>query len=155
MRAITVFYHQEDGDWWAESPDLSGFGAAGRSLAEVRRLVRDGLPFYLDGGDAGRQADRPGAPTQINSPTRRIAVLPEVIEVDYSEGAAILDRAARRKLGIGGPEFLSRWDAGNYLPGEGQEHVPANEVAMLIPFARAVPACGGPRDDHELINEGD
>jgi hypothetical protein len=62
-----------------------------------------------------------------------VAVLPEVVEVDYSEGAGILDRAARRKLGISGDEFIRRWDAGEYA---GSENVKAQEVADLLPFAR-------------------
>ncbi|SMF81005.1 type II toxin-antitoxin system HicB family antitoxin [Streptomyces sp. Amel2xC10] len=48
MRIIAVLYHQEGSSWWAESPDVSGFGAAGESLAEVRGLVHEGLPFYLE-----------------------------------------------------------------------------------------------------------
>ncbi|MER7762205.1 type II toxin-antitoxin system HicB family antitoxin [Streptomyces sp. NPDC097619] len=49
MQTITVLYHQEGGSWWAESRDVAGFAAVGDSLAEVRGLVQDGLPFYLEG----------------------------------------------------------------------------------------------------------
>lgn len=56
----------------------------------------------------------------------------EVEEVTRAEGRAILDRAARRSLGVSGEEFLRRWDAGEY-----ENYDPdAVEVAMLIPFAR-------------------
>jgi predicted RNase H-like HicB family nuclease len=48
MQTITVVYHQEGSSWWAESADVSGFATAGESLAEVRDLVREGLPFYLE-----------------------------------------------------------------------------------------------------------
>lgn len=70
----------------------------------------------------------------INSRAHLIAVLPEVVEVDYPEGAEILDRAARRKLGISGAEFIERWDAGEYAGAE--ENVMAQEVADLLPFVR-------------------
>jgi hypothetical protein len=33
--------------WWAESPDLDGWSAAGSTYAEVRHLARDGVPFAL------------------------------------------------------------------------------------------------------------
>jgi len=48
MRSITVTYHREDGSWWAESPEIEGFTAAGDSFTEVRELVTSGVPFYLD-----------------------------------------------------------------------------------------------------------
>ena len=75
-----------------------------------------------------------GSGNAINPRAHLIAVVPEVVEVDYSAGTDILDRAARRKLGISGEEFITRWDAGEYEGSE--EHVKAEEVAMLLPFAR-------------------
>lgn len=75
-----------------------------------------------------------GANASINPRAHLIAVLPEVVEVDYTEGAEILDRAARRNLGISGEEFISLWDAGHY---DGPiENVKAQEVAELLPFVR-------------------
>lgn len=49
MRQVTVVYHCEAGDWWADSPDagLETFVAGGRSLGETRRLAREGLEFHL------------------------------------------------------------------------------------------------------------
>lgn len=74
--------------------------------------------------------------TETGKYTGLIAVLPEHVEVDYSEGLAILDKVAQRKLGISGAEFIRRWDAGNYATVE--EHVKAQEVAMLLPLVRPV-----------------
>jgi predicted RNase H-like HicB family nuclease len=50
LRQVTVVYHYEDGNWWADSPDpgLSTFVAGGQSLAETRRLAREGAAFHLD-----------------------------------------------------------------------------------------------------------
>jgi predicted RNase H-like HicB family nuclease len=48
MTTIRVRYHHEPEGWWADSPELQGFVASGRDLAEVRELVKDGVPFYLD-----------------------------------------------------------------------------------------------------------
>lgn len=43
-----MIYHHEDGSWWAESPDVPGFVAAGDTVGEVRALVREGVPFHLE-----------------------------------------------------------------------------------------------------------
>lgn len=75
-----------------------------------------------------------GNQPSLNSRSHLVAVLPEVVEVGYSEGVEILDRAARRKLGISGEEFIRRWDSGDYS-GD-QENVKAQEVADLLPFVR-------------------
>ncbi|HZJ07825.1 MAG TPA: hypothetical protein VFD59_20540 [Nocardioidaceae bacterium] len=48
---IRVRYHHEPDGWWAESSDLDGFVAAGASLDEVRGLVQEGVPFYLETDD--------------------------------------------------------------------------------------------------------
>lgn len=45
---VTVRYHHEPDGYWADSPDVEGLTAVGATLSEVRELVRDGLPFYLD-----------------------------------------------------------------------------------------------------------
>lgn len=49
MRSVTVVYHSEDGNWWADSPTpgLETFVAGGGALDETRRLAREGLEFYL------------------------------------------------------------------------------------------------------------
>ncbi len=47
MRELTVVYHRDFDAWWADSPQVRGYAAAGGSLAEVRRLVHEGLPFFL------------------------------------------------------------------------------------------------------------
>jgi predicted RNase H-like HicB family nuclease len=44
---IRVTYHQEEGSWWAESPDVPGFSATAEDLVELRTLVREGLTFHL------------------------------------------------------------------------------------------------------------
>jgi len=49
MRNVTVVYHCEDGNWWADSPDpgLETFVAGGRSFEETRRLAWEGAEFHL------------------------------------------------------------------------------------------------------------
>jgi hypothetical protein len=56
-----------------------------------------------------------------------------VVEATREEGQAILDRAARDKLGISAGEFLLRWDRHAY---DDTDDPAVSEVAMLIPFAR-------------------
>lgn len=48
MDSVRVIYHHEDGAWWAESPDVEGWSAAGNTFAEVRALASEGIPFALD-----------------------------------------------------------------------------------------------------------
>lgn len=53
------------------------------------------------------------------------------------EGRAQFDRAARRWMGIGGEEFIRRWDAGEYdaiADKDGHRHI--MQLAGLIGFAR-------------------
>lgn len=59
-----------------------------------------------------------------------------VIELDEAEGRAMFDQAARKALGISGPEFLARWDAGAYSCDSGNCSPEAFRLSMLIPFAR-------------------
>lgn len=49
------------------------------------------------------------------------------------EGREIVDRAARRELGMSGEEFLRRWDRGEIEDPDRPEVI---RVAILLPFAR-------------------
>lgn len=51
MNPIRVIYHEEPEGWWAESPDVEGWSAAGATYAEVRGLVTEGVRFALDRDD--------------------------------------------------------------------------------------------------------
>lgn len=61
MRPVIVRYHQESEGWWAETPDLPTFSAAGATYEEVRNRVHTALPdlvgspldIYDDLTDAG------------------------------------------------------------------------------------------------------
>jgi len=54
-------------------------------------------------------------------------------EATPEEGREIVDRAARRELGMSGKEFLRRWDAGEI---EDPDRPEILRVAMLLPFVR-------------------
>lgn len=45
--AVRVLHHREGDDWWAESPDVGGWSAAGGSYAQVVKLAEEGIPFVL------------------------------------------------------------------------------------------------------------
>ena len=47
MREVVVIYHFEPEGYWAESPDVAGFSAAGETLAEVREMAFEGLRFHV------------------------------------------------------------------------------------------------------------
>ncbi len=49
MSEVRIRYHQEPEGWWADSPDLPGFSAAGETLEEVRELASAGVEFATNG----------------------------------------------------------------------------------------------------------
>ena len=48
MEAVRIIYHHEADCWWAESPDVEGWSAAGNTYAEVVKLAEKGVPFALE-----------------------------------------------------------------------------------------------------------
>jgi predicted RNase H-like HicB family nuclease len=44
-----VIYEQGDTSWGAYSPDLPGVAVVGDTRAEVEQLIREAIPFHLDG----------------------------------------------------------------------------------------------------------
>ncbi len=48
MKRVHVTYRHESGHWSAESSEAPGYSAVAGSLPELRKLVREGLPFFLD-----------------------------------------------------------------------------------------------------------
>jgi predicted RNase H-like HicB family nuclease len=48
MDAVRVVYHREGEGWWAESPDIEGWSAAGDSYVEVAKLAEEGIRFALE-----------------------------------------------------------------------------------------------------------
>jgi predicted RNase H-like HicB family nuclease len=51
METVRVIYHHENDGWWAESPDVEGWSAAGDTYAEVAKLAEEGIPFALERSD--------------------------------------------------------------------------------------------------------
>jgi predicted RNase H-like HicB family nuclease len=45
---VRILHHREGDGWWAESPDVDGWSAAGDSYAEVVKLAEEGTPFALE-----------------------------------------------------------------------------------------------------------
>jgi hypothetical protein len=56
-----------------------------------------------------------------------------VEELSPEDGRRLFDDAARRFVGMSGPEFLRAWDQGAF---SGDERNEVYHVAMLIPFGR-------------------
>jgi predicted RNase H-like HicB family nuclease len=48
MKPAQLIYHDEPDGWWAASPDLPGYSAAGASFDEVRALAREGAPWFAE-----------------------------------------------------------------------------------------------------------
>jgi predicted RNase H-like HicB family nuclease len=51
MEPIRVIYHREPEGWWAESPEVKGWLAAGATYPEVLKLTEEGIPFALECGE--------------------------------------------------------------------------------------------------------
>lgn len=51
-----IVYEKSPTSWGAYAPDLPGLGVAGKTLDEVKELIRDAIEFHLEGmrqrGDA-------------------------------------------------------------------------------------------------------
>lgn len=63
--------------------------------------------------------------------------MPRLRWVGRTAGQKMLDRQARKLLGISGDEFLRRWDSGEYRAiADDPDHPEIRRLAMLIPFAR-------------------
>lgn len=48
METVRIIYHREGGSWWAESPDIDRWYAAGDTYAEVVKLAEEGIPYALE-----------------------------------------------------------------------------------------------------------
>ncbi len=44
-----IVYEKSATGWGAYAPDLPGLGAAGKTLDEVKELIREGIEFHLEG----------------------------------------------------------------------------------------------------------
>lgn len=51
METVRVIYRRESDGWWAESPDIEGWSAAGDTYAEVYNLTVEGSSFVLGRDD--------------------------------------------------------------------------------------------------------
>lgn len=58
----------------------------------------------------------------------------DVRELDESGAREVLDRQARRYLGMSGEDFISAWDAGRFRDDSDRPEVV--RVAMLLPLGR-------------------
>jgi predicted RNase H-like HicB family nuclease len=48
MTTVTVVHHYVDGSWWAEAEGHPGYLAVASTLDELRELVEEGLPCFLE-----------------------------------------------------------------------------------------------------------
>lgn len=44
---VRVLHHREADGWWAESPDVEGWSAAGDTYGEVVKLAEESIPLAL------------------------------------------------------------------------------------------------------------
>lgn len=60
METVRVIYHHEPDGWWAESPDVERWSAAGQTFAEVKKLAEEGVVFALEREVAVEHCPPPG-----------------------------------------------------------------------------------------------
>jgi hypothetical protein len=59
-----------------------------------------------------------------------------VVTMSDSEYDSMFDRIAQKNMGISGPEFLRRWDAGEFKGVDWDSIDGLHAVAMALPLAR-------------------
>jgi predicted RNase H-like HicB family nuclease len=66
-KKVLMDYHSEPEGWWADSPDLPGFIAAGATFAEVREQAHSGAELHLQAPVEveDRLPELPGEPTAL------------------------------------------------------------------------------------------
>jgi predicted RNase H-like HicB family nuclease len=63
-----VVYEKSRASWGAYAPDLPGVGLAGKTLDEVKDLIRDAIEFHLEGmRQRGDAIPQPAATTEYIS----------------------------------------------------------------------------------------
>jgi predicted RNase H-like HicB family nuclease len=46
VKVVRLLFHEDEGSWWADSPDLPGFMAAADTFEEVRAMAGEGAAFF-------------------------------------------------------------------------------------------------------------
>ena len=65
MKYLIVYEKSKTG-WGAYAPDLPGLGAAGKTLDEVKELIREAIEFHLEGmRQHGETIPKPSATTEF------------------------------------------------------------------------------------------
>ena len=99
MDVVHVIYHEESDGWWAESPQVEGWSAAGDTYEEVSELAAEGIPFAL-GREVSLEHQKPAggalAVTNISSVRRtrktRHMASPNIRTVTPGEGDWTVDK---------------------------------------------------------------
>ena len=61
-----VVYEKGRDNWGAYAPDLPGYAAVAETLEKLRELVREGIPFHIEGLRlAGADIPEPAAFTEV------------------------------------------------------------------------------------------
>lgn len=84
MRKVRIRYHYEPEGWWAESPDVPGFSAAGATFMEVRQLAFEGIEFACEepvaiveeGVFAAAQRDQSDTPIEVRTKPGELRAVP-------------------------------------------------------------------------------
>ena len=90
-----IVYEKSNTGWGAYAPDLPGLGAVGKTLDEVKELIRDAVEFHLEGMRARRSDPRAQREDRIN---HDLKVRPE--SGHPCAGATLAQRSAQKSQDI-------------------------------------------------------
>ncbi len=61
-----IVYEKSNTGWGAYAPDLPGLGVAGKTIEEVKELIREAIEFHLEGmRQHGEAIPKPTATTEF------------------------------------------------------------------------------------------
>ena len=103
MTTVRVRYHEELDGWWADSPDIEGYVAGGASLGEVRQLVKEGVPFFLEEDSVELLEEGPG-----ETPVVETHVLTTALRAGIAAGALATGRPGTPRTRLGWSAVFSR-----------------------------------------------
>src|SRR5882757_994223 len=95
MQIVQVIYHEEPEGWWAESPDVPGYGTTSESLDELRELAREGIPFYLEVEPTEIELDERFPTTVVSSSMTTTAWNTPAWNAPTPTATAVLSRSTR------------------------------------------------------------
>ncbi|AXG14517.1 type II toxin-antitoxin system HicB family antitoxin [Intrasporangium calvum] len=108
---VRIQYEELDGNWVATSPDLPGYRAVGDRLPDVRSMVFEGVPFFVNEDDVDIREELPETTTPV--------VVVEEVHVSYG-GVTVWGASTRVRAAGGGATLHEGYRDSELTPSQGQ-----------------------------------